>query len=103
MRLTKGAIKTIKDMIEVVSNLLYQQNLNEAFSKFIVLLNELSTLYTHLFNQENADVLSNFDQNQLISSLNEAMNALEKRDDVLLADILNYDLTNFLDELEKYL
>ena len=103
MRLTKGAIKTIKDMIEVVSNLLYQQNLNEAFSKFIVLLNELSTLYTHLFNEENADVLSNFDQNQLISSLNEAMNALEKRDDVLLADILNYDLTNFLDELEKYL
>lgn len=103
MRITKGSVKTIKEKIEIVSNLLYQQNLNEAFSELMVLINELSQLYTYLFNQENADILSNLDQNQLLSILNEAMNALEKRDDVLLADVLNYDLTDFLNELEKKL
>ncbi len=103
MRITKGSVRSIKEKIEIISNLLYQQNQNEAFSQLLVLINELSILSTHLFGQENEDILSNVEQNRLLSTLNEAMNALEKKDGVLLADILNYDLTDLLNELEKQL
>ena len=103
MRITKVSVSSVKEKIGIISNLLYQQNQSEAFTQLLFLINELSSLATHLFAEENADILSGIEQKQLLSALNESMNALEKRDDVLLADILNYDLTDLLDELEKQL
>jgi hypothetical protein len=83
--------------------MLYQQKYTEAFQQFAVLLNELTTITEQIFVLKGQGIIENFDEQKYLAILTEAMSALETRDDVLLADILNYELTEQLEELNTQL
>ncbi len=98
----KEKIKVIISEINGVTDMLYQQRQSEAFQKFSTFLSELTTISEQFFSLKNQGSLE-FDEKNYLRILTEAMNALETRDDVLLADILNYDLIELLEEINTQL
>ena len=103
MGLSKEALRILKKQIQANADMFYQQNNKEAFELFGKLLNEISTLSVQIFELKNSNPAVEFDENKYLSILTDAMNALESRDEVLLADIINYDLLEILETVEKQL
>lgn len=103
MNLSKKDIRSLTERIQVIADTFYQRNQVEAFQKFATSISELSELANLLFQRRQEDRSFQFDEQQFLRILTEAMNALEVRDDVLLADILNYDLNEILKDIEKQL
>lgn len=95
----KENIQAMVLKIHKITDLMYQQKQGEAFQEFGVCLNELTLITEQFFTLKMQGILSTFDEQKYLQILKEAMNALEIRDDVLLADILNYDLTEQLEEI----
>lgn len=98
----KENIDFILAKIQKISNLLYQQKRSESFVEFTELLNELSMVSEQLFILKRQGEIT-FNELDYVNTLTEAMNALESKDDVLVADILNYELTNQLEEINLQL
>jgi hypothetical protein len=99
----KEEISKIIMKIHEISDMMYQQKQSEAFQLFSMLLNELTVATEQLFKLKSEGILQSFDENEYLRILTEAMNALETRDDVLLADILNYDLTEQFEKIKTQL
>lgn len=99
----KNRITVILEEIERISNLIYQQKQADAIQFFAILLNELTIITEQLFSMKNQGILNNFNEQNYLKNLTEAMNALESGDVVLLADILKYDLTEQFEETMKQL
>lgn len=88
--------------IQRVADLLYKQQNKNGMLEFNALLSKLSELVILISQMgENQEIL--FDSNQYLRTLTEAMKAMEEKDNVLLADILQYDLLDQLKEFEKFL
>lgn len=82
----------MKDLIEVlekVTELLYQENYNDAYGILIKCL-PIMGVYIGEIEDENL-------QREIMNALNEAISAMENNDYTLLADILQYD---FIDKLK---
>lgn len=103
MESLKETLKKITNEIHKISDLIYQQKLLEAFQQFSILLNELTIITDQVFALHNRGELEGFDENLYLKTLTEAMSALESRDDVLLADVLNYDLLEQIEKIIKQL
>ncbi len=103
MGLSKETLCTLMKQIQANADMFYQQNNQEAFELFGKLINEISTLSVHIFELKQSNPTIEFDENKYLSILTDAMNALEARDEVLLADIINYDLIEILGTVEKQL
>lgn len=91
-------IKSVKEVEDIVE-LFYQQKLQEALSKFEVaiggMIAAIDTLFTFRAEHENFEL----DEIKITNTLKEAMKALENGDLVLLADILQYDYLEYMNEL----
>ena len=89
---------TIKE-VESVVDLFYQQKKKEALGKFesVIgsMMNSIDTLFTYKAEHEGFEL----DENKITNILKEAMNALQDGDEVLLADILQYDYMEYMEEL----
>lgn len=90
-----NTIKDIKDTID----LFYQQKETEALEKFQLIIGEIMNSMDALFEYKNLDANFEFDEKKLTAILTDAMNALQDRDLVLLADILQYDFLEYLQEI----
>ena len=90
--------KTLEDVRETV-DLFYQQKDAEAFEKFIITLEEMTNaidvLHTYKSNHDNFKM----DENKVCDILKDAMEALQNSDSVLLADILQYDFVEYIEEI----
>lgn len=103
MGLSKVTLCILMKQIQANADMFYQQNNREAFELFGKLINDISTISVQIFELKNADLAIEFDEKRYLSILTDAMNALEARDEVLLADIINYDLLEILGTVEKQL
>ncbi len=90
--------KSVKEVEEVVG-LFYQQKLQEALSKFEVVIGGMMTAIDTLFTFRAEHEEFSLDEIKLTSTLKDAMGALQDGDMVLLADILQYDYLEYMHEL----
>lgn len=86
-------MKDLLEVLEKLTELLYQERKNEAYGILIKCLPVMSTLFVELEDKEL--------QQELIVSLGEAVEAMENNDCTLLADILQYDVIDKLKEIEE--
>lgn len=90
--------KSVKEVEEVI-DLFYQQKLQEALNKFESVLGNMMIAIDALFTYKAENKEFQFDEIKLTNTLKDAMRALEEGDMVLLADILQYDYLEYMQEL----
>jgi len=101
MEKLKECLEHVKTEIPLVTELLYQQQITAGMSRMNTLLTkvyELATVFEEM-NKER-DILLKIDLTSYVGILGEAMGAMEAGDYTLLADILQYDLMEYLDKVE---
>ena len=91
-------VKTIDDIKEII-DLFYQQKDGVALKKFEVVIGGMMSSMDALVSYKNENNGFNFDESKIMNTLTEAMNALQDGDLVLLADILQYDFLEYMQEL----
>ncbi len=91
-------MKSVKEVGDIVE-LFYQQKLQEALSKFEVAISGMMTAIDILFTFKAEHEDFEFDEMKITNTLKEAMLALQNGDIVLLADILQYDYLEYMNEL----
>lgn len=90
--------KSVTEIEEVVE-LFYQQKLQEALDKFQIVIGSIMIAIDALFTFKAEHEGFAFDEVKITNTLKDAMNALEDKDMVLLADILQYDYLEYMNEL----
>lgn len=91
-------MQSVKE-VEGVVELFYQQKLQEALTKFDGVLANVMTAIDTLFTYKAEHDGFALDETKLTNTLREAMGALQDGDMVLLADILQYDYIEYMQEL----
>lgn len=92
----KTNLVDIINRIEFITDLFYKQKTESAFENLNVILNDLTNIIDTIYSFRNLNDNLDFDTNLFISKLSEALQAMEKGDTILLADILLYDLSEQL-------
>lgn len=88
----KIEIEQLLDEMTEVSDLFYKQQNAEANDKLILVLNHIEIIVNDLRNMnDNNDTLL-YDEPKINSILYTAMTAIENKDYILLADLINYEL-----------
>lgn len=94
--------KIVEDTIQVIrktTELFYQQKTKEAYGSMQDTLSGImqvvDVLHAYKLEHENFSL----EEERIASSLTEAMNAMEAGDTVLLADVLEYDFIEYLQEM----
>lgn len=90
--------KSVKE-IEGVVELFYQQKLQEALTKFEGVIGGIMTAIDTLFTYKSEHEEFELDELKITNILKDAMKALEDGDMVLLADILQYDYLEYMQEI----
>jgi len=98
MDLNKLEIKRILCDIDIVTDALYRQDVKPAYEKLNPLLSGLTLLLDQIYQELNVNNAMDFDFNHIMLKLSEALQAMEERDTVLLADILKYEIAEQLNE-----
>ena len=93
----ESTIEDIKDTVD----LFYQQKDAEALKKFEVVIGGMMNSMDALVEYRNDNESFEFDEQRISNTLTEAMNALQDGDLVLLADILQYDFLEYMQELTE--
>lgn len=96
--------KVIENTIEALQetvDLFYQQKKNEALNKLNSVLGQLMNAVDTLFAYKSEHEEFPLDDSKVTESLKDAMNALQSGDHVLLADILQYDFLEYMQELSE--
>lgn len=99
MSAEKEKITQVIAEIDNVVDLFYQQKLKEALDRLNVVLGDIMQAMETLFRYREEHEDFAFDEARLKNTLTEAMNALQEQDLVLLADIMQYDFKEYLDEI----
>ena len=92
----ESTIEDIKDTVD----LFYQQKDAEALKKFEIVIGGMMNSMDALVEYRNDNESFEFDEQRISNTLTEAMNALQDGDFVLLADILQYDFLEYMQELK---
>lgn len=98
----KGSIKQIIEEIDEITNYLYQQKQTEGYEKLNTVLVKIMNVIDEIFQYKVNNEIQ-FDEKQFLAKLTEAMAAMEKKDMVLLSDILDYEIGNQLKEFADML
>lgn len=91
-------VKSVEEVKEIV-DLFYQQKEKDALNKFAIGLENMMTAIDALFAYRASHEEFSLDEEKLTNILKDAMNALQDGDMVLLADILQYDYLEYMEEL----
>lgn len=97
----KQKVVNTTDEIQEVIELFYEQNDKEAFEKFNLAIGNIMSMVDILHNYKNINTDFEFDEIKVCNILKEAMDALQSDDKVLLADILQYDLVEYMNDLAE--
>ena len=90
--------KTLEEVKESV-DLFYQQKIGEALQQFDVVLGKVMTMVDTLFAYKESHEEFALDEDKVKSALTEALSALEEKDMILLADIIQYDFVEYVEEV----
>lgn len=96
----ENIIETI-DKLQDIVDLLYQQNDKEAFEKLDTTLVSVEDTIDIIVSYQKENQEFAIDMNKIYSTLKQAMEALEAGDKVLVADIFQYELIEYLNELSS--
>lgn len=95
----KKVVETTIQIIRETTELFYQQKVKEAYAKMQEtidnILKAVDVLHEYMVKNEGFGL----EEERLVTSLTDAMNAMQAGDTVLLADILEYDFVEYLQEL----
>lgn len=91
-------LETLNKVQEIV-DLFYQQNDKDALEKFAVTLEDMTKAIDNLAAYKKENSQFEMDEVKIFNILNEAMEALQSDDKVLMADILQYDFIEYISEL----
>jgi len=92
----KDAIKEAIQSIDRVTDLLYKWNTSLAYEYLDETFRLLSSTIDQIFQYQVNGHDIGIEVNNIMNILNLAMKAIEEKDTILLADILNYDLKELL-------
>ncbi|ROR31544.1 hypothetical protein EDD66_101161 [Mobilisporobacter senegalensis] len=99
MRELKDIIKESIQSINQTTELFYQQKTKEGYEQLentlILLSNTMNSVFSYI--KEGNDIGIN--ENELVQLLSDAMNAMEKKDIILLSDILQYELKELFENI----
>ena len=90
-----SVIEELQDTLE----LFYQQKEKEALDSFGALIDRLMEAMNTLFSYKKEHEDFEVDERKLTTSLKDALAAMEEKDYILLADILQYDFLEYMQEL----
>lgn len=93
----KNALKEVKENID----LFYQQKTGEALQQFDSVLDKVMTIVDTLFQYKEMRQDFLLEEERVKTALAEALNALEEKDLILLADIIQYDFVEYVEELTE--
>lgn len=99
----KQEIQLLSDAIQKTTELFYTQREAEAYQAFGIILTPMANLWNSLFILQRAEGKPEFDEQEIVRLLSEAVKAMEERDGILLADILQYDFLDQMDQIAKQL
>ena len=99
----KKAMAMLAESIAKTAELFYTQKESAGYLAFGELLTPLSSILDGLFVLQNSNGKPEFDQQELLQLFSEAMKAMENRDAILLADILQYDMLDKFEEISSQL
>lgn len=91
----------ILESLEDISIDLYQQKIRKGYTDFANLIPKLTNLVTEIFTLKSTVPSIEFNEAEFIEKLSMALNALEQKDTVLLADILLYEISPNLEILTE--
>lgn len=94
----KCVLKTI-DIIQQTTELFYQQKERDGFQQMNQTVAAITEMVDVLHQYKEGNASFAYDEAQVLKSLTEAMEAMEAGDTVLLADILEYDFVEYLQEV----
>lgn len=97
----KKMFMEICEEIKETTELFYQQKEHAGYQKLDKTLLSVSNGIECLFATLKEENPPEFDQNEILNILNNAMNAMQVKDTVLLADILQYDLLEQFESIIK--
>lgn len=90
-----NTLQEIQDNME----LFYQQKNEEALNQFNVVLGKMMTMIDSLFAYRDTHDDFILDEKKIQESLTMSMKALEDGDMILLADIIQYEFVEYMDQL----
>ncbi len=88
----KDELVILNQKIDAVTELFYQQKEAQAYQGMAFLVDSMDKALQNILLYKSEHPEAEIDQVKIVSSLMEAMKAMEEKDTVLLADILNYEL-----------
>jgi hypothetical protein len=95
-------VKQVINEINEITDLLYQQKLQEGYVILNRSLGNIMIIMEDIYQLRQIRELP-FDDNSMIDKLKSAMEAMEKKDSVLLADILIYEIAEQFNEVVNLL
>lgn len=91
-------ISDIREEIGLLTDQFYQQKYNAGYQKLVPVIDMLTKIADYLEEQPSTSELHD-KKERLNSVLQAAVSAMDRKDTILLADILKYDVCDFLNEL----
>jgi len=85
-------INQVKDEIEKVTEALYQQKERAAYNLLNMALPTIAKAVEEIFAWQTEQGREESEKQEIVQVLTQAMQAMEQKDTVLLADILQYEL-----------
>ncbi len=85
--------------IEGVTVCLYQQEVKKGYAKFNPVIASIAQAIDQLYQYKKENPEIDIEENRLLEKMTEALRAMEAGDTVLLADILQYELADYLKEI----
>lgn len=93
--LVTDTLQEVKENID----LFYQQKTGQALEQFHAVLGKILTMVDVLSAYQKEHAEFSFDEEKVKDTLQEALSALEERDMIFLADIIQYDFVDYIQEL----
>lgn len=93
--LVKNGLDDVKESID----LFYQQQTGKALQQFGAVLDKVMAMVDALFQYKENHNEFPMDEEKVRSTLTEALAALEDNDMILLADIIQYDFVEYIEDL----
>lgn len=92
MKALQESVDAVIKKIDENTNLFYQNKKNNGYEKLNETLRLISDVIDDILSYEHKLLGKKVSEKKLVEILSDAMTALEKRDELLLSDILQYDL-----------
>lgn len=96
--ISKNVRDTLQELRECV-DYFYQQKNQDALQKLELVLGKMQYVIDMLFSYQQEKSTLELDENRIMNILKNALDALEGGDYILLADIIQYDFVDYMEEL----